>query len=90
MLGLMRRSLSCLNSDILLPLYKTFVRHLVEYGAPVWSGSMKRSQIRAIEKIQIRATEMIEGMSYIDYGERLKFLFYLHYHTKELEERRDE
>ena len=31
-----------------------------------------RSQIRAIEKIQIRATEMIEGISYIDYGERLK------------------
>ena len=74
MLGLIRRSFSCLNADILLPLYKAFVRHLVEYGAPVWSGRLKRSQIRAIEKIQIRATEMIEGMSYIDYGERLKLL----------------
>ena len=30
--------------------------------------------MRAIEKIQVRATEMIEGMSYIDYGERLKLL----------------
>ena len=48
--------------------------NLVEYGAPGWSGRLKRSQIRAIEKIQIRATEMIEGMSYIDYGERLKLL----------------
>ena len=65
MLGLIRRSFSCLNADILLPLYKAFVRHLVEYGAPVWSGRLKRSQIRPIEKIQIRATEMIEGMSYI-------------------------
>ena len=27
-----------------------------------------------IERIQIRATEMIEGMSYIEYGERLKLL----------------
>ena len=27
-----------------------------------------------IEKIQMRATEMIEGMSYIEYGERLKLL----------------
>ena len=40
----------------------------------VWSGRLKRSQIRAIEKIQMRATEMIEGMSYIDYGERLELL----------------
>ena len=62
-------SFGCLNADILLPLYKAFVRYLLEYGAPVWSGRQKRSQIRAIEKIQIRATEVIEGMSYIDYGE---------------------
>ena len=26
------------------------------------------------EEVQMRATEMIEGMSYIDYGERLKLL----------------
>ena len=74
MLGLIRRSFCCLNADILLPLYKAFVRHLLEYGAPVWSGRLKRSQIRAIEKIQMRDTEMIEGMSYIDYGERLELL----------------
>ena len=74
MLGLIRRSFCCLNADILLPLYKAFVRHLLEYGAPVWSGRLKRSQIRAIEKIQMRATEMIEGMSYIDYGQRLELL----------------
>ena len=36
---------------------------------PVLSGRLKRSQIRAIEKIQMLATEMIEGMSYIYYGE---------------------
>ena len=74
MLGLIRRSFSCLNTDIQLPLYNAFVRHLVEYGAPVWSGRLKRSQIRAIEKILMRDTEMIEGMSYIDYCERLKLL----------------
>ena len=32
MLGLIRRSFCCLNADILLPLYKAFVRHLLEYG----------------------------------------------------------
>ena len=74
MLGLIRRSFCCLNADILLQLYKAFVRHLLEYGAPVWSGRLKRSQIRAIEKVQMRTTEMIEGMSHIDYGERLELL----------------
>ena len=38
----------------------------------IWNGRLKWSQIRAIQKIQMRATEMIEGMSYIDYSERLK------------------
>ena len=32
MLGLIRRAFCCLNADILLPLYKAFVCHLLEYG----------------------------------------------------------
>ena len=74
MLGFIRRSFSYLTADVLLSLYKAFVRHLVEYGAPVWSGRLKKSQVRAIKKIPMRATEIIEGMSYIDHGERLKHL----------------
>ena len=35
MVGLIIISFSCLNADILLPLYKVFVRLLEEYGAPV-------------------------------------------------------
>ena len=35
MLGLIRRSFSFLDADILLPLYKAFVRHLIEYIASV-------------------------------------------------------
>ena len=70
MLGLIRRYFSCLNADILLPLYKAFVR----CPSRVWSGRLKRSQIRVIEKIQMWTNEMIEGMSYKDYGEWLKLL----------------
>ena len=51
MLGLIRKYFSCLNDDLLQPLYMAFVLHLVEYGAPVWSGRLKKSQIRALEKI---------------------------------------
>ena len=35
---------------------------------------MKRSQIRAIDKMQMRATEKIDGMSYIEYIGMLKLL----------------
>ena len=35
-IGLIRRNFSCLNTDILLPLYKAFVGHLVEYGTTVY------------------------------------------------------
>ena len=38
MLGLIRRSFCCLNADILLPIYKAFVRHLVEYGVDARRG----------------------------------------------------
>ena len=44
MLGLIRRYFCCLNADILLPLYKAFVCHLLEYGVPVRNGRLKRSQ----------------------------------------------
>ena len=37
MLGLIRRSFCCLNADILLPLYKAFVRSPTR----VWSASME-------------------------------------------------
>ena len=40
------------------------------------------SQIRVIEKIQMWARDLIEGIGYLDYSERLKLtLTSLHYHT---------
>ena len=60
MLWLIIRSFSCQNDDILLPLYKELVRHILEYGAPVLGGHLKSLKIRATENIHMRVTEMIE------------------------------
>ena len=73
-LGIIRRSFTCLTPSILIPLYKAFVRHLIEYGAVVWCARLTRAQTRAIEKIQMRATEMVEGIGHLDYPDRLRAL----------------
>ena len=62
MLGLIQRSFTSLSADIVMPLYKCFVRHHLENNAAVWGGNLSRPQIDAIEKVQMRATAMIEGM----------------------------
>ena len=74
MLGLIRRSFTSLSANIVLPLFKCFVRHHLENNAVVWGGNLSKRQIDAIEKVQIRATAMIEGMHMMDYSERLQRL----------------
>ena len=74
MLGLIRRSFTYLAADIVMPLYKSFVRHHLENCATVWSCNLKMSQVTAIEKVQMRATEMIEGLKHLEYSERLQRL----------------
>ena len=74
MLGMIRRSFSYLSKDVFLPLYKSLVRHHVESGAVLWSGIISRSQIRALEKVQMRALSMVQGMSDMDYEDQLKAL----------------
>ena len=74
MLGMIRRSFSCLSKEVFLPLYKSLVRHHVEYGAVLWSGMVSRTQIRAIEKIQMRAFSMIQGLRDMEYEEQLRTL----------------
>ena len=74
MLGLIQRSFTSLSADIVMPLYKCFVRHHLENNAAVWGGNLSRPQIDAIEKVQMRATAMIEGMKEMEYSSRLEQL----------------
>jgi len=82
-LGMIKRTISYRSVDILLPLYKTLVRPLVEYCTPAWSPHYSKDKIK-IEKIQHRFTRLIPGLKQVDYNTRLARL-----HLWTLEERRN-
>ena len=74
LLGLIRRSFTCLSKEVLIPLHKSLVRHFLEYGGVLWSALATRAQVRAVEKVQMRALEMIHGMEGKAYEEQLSSL----------------
>ncbi len=57
-LGALRRTFSCWTKDILKMLYTLFVRSHLEYANSVWCPYLKQD-IRAIERVQRRATKMV-------------------------------
>ena len=71
LLGLIRRSFTCLSRDIMLPLHKGLVRHHLEYGGVLWNARASRAQLRAVEKVQMRALDMVDGMDGKTYEEQL-------------------
>ena len=70
-LGLICRNFTNHSADIILNLYKTMVRPHLEYCVQSWRPHFKQD-IVLLEKVQKRATKLIEGFKDIEYGERLK------------------
>ena len=73
MVGLIRRSFSYLDGHLFKKLFTTFVRPHLEYAQSVWSPHLQK-YINAIEKVQIRATKLVDGLKHLEYEERLKKL----------------
>ena len=73
LLGLIRRSFDHLDSDMLIKLFVTLVRPMLEYCNSVWGPSFIPDQ-RKIEKVQHRATKMLLPIRDKPYGERLSIL----------------
>ena len=71
-LGQVNRSFSCFTKDIMLKIFKVFVRPHLEYAAPAWSPWL-RKDIDTLEKIQRRATRRISNIKG-SYPERMKQL----------------
>ena len=69
MLVLIRRSFICC-----MALYKAFVCQHLEFGVAVWGDFIKRRQLHAIEKVQMRETEIMESVKDMPYEERLRKL----------------
>ena len=71
--GLIIRSFTFKSKDIMLPIYKSKIRLILEYANVVWMP-YKRKYIDLLESVQRHYTRHITGMNGKNYEERLKSL----------------
>ena len=71
--GLIIRTITHKSKYIMVPLFKSLVRPILEYGNVVWCPK-KRKHIDLIESVQRYYTKCIIGMREMDYKERLQAL----------------
>jgi len=69
-LGLINKSFACLDSDMLVCLYKSMVRSILEYANVIWGPYYLMDQ-RKVEAIQRKATKLITSLCESDYSTRL-------------------
>ena len=70
-LGLIRRNIVYKEKELIIPLYKTIVRPHLEYCLQAWRPYRKKD-IDILERVQRRATKMIQKLRNISYEMRLK------------------
>ena len=73
MVGLIRRTFTCLNVEMCRILYCTLVRPHIEYAIQSWSPYL-RKDIDELEKVQKRMTRLVPELSNLKYEERCKRL----------------
>ena len=71
--GLINISITYKSSDIMLPLYKAFIRPILEYANPVWHPHL-RKDIDLLESVQRLFTKRIIGLQSLEYHRRLELL----------------
>jgi hypothetical protein len=72
-LGMIRRTFSYMDKDMLQQLIKVFIRPHLEYAQQAWSPYLKKD-ISLLESVQRRATKLLSNIAPLPYEERLKFL----------------
>ena len=72
-LGMIKRTFACKDKSIMLKLYKSVVRPSLDYCGPAWRPHL-RKDIDKLERVQKRATRMIEECKGKGYEERLKIV----------------
>ncbi len=68
--GLMLRALHSRQRTVILPVYKSLIRPLLEYATVIWSPFYK-SDIKEIESVQRYITKRIHGLKHLSYTARL-------------------
>jgi hypothetical protein len=69
----MRYNFSYMEPNMFVPLYKSILRPILEYTAPVWSPYYA-ADISLIENVQHRATRLTPSLWHLPYSERLRIL----------------
>ena len=73
MVGMITHYISHKTSYVMVPLFKSLVRPILEYGNVVWAPRFKK-HIDHIEGVQRRFTRRIIGLSDLECNDRLKSL----------------
>ena len=71
--GIIKRSISCLDKTMFHTLYVSLVRPHLEYASQIWNPHLIRD-IQALEKVQRRATKLVPELQHLSYGDRLSAL----------------
>ena len=69
-LGMVKRTFPYLDREGFILLYNTKVRAHLEYCAQVWNR-YRKEDILCLEKVQRRATKMVNELKHLEYDERL-------------------
>jgi ribonuclease P/MRP protein subunit RPP40 len=69
-LGLIRRGFKYIDCESFITLFNTYVRPHLEFCIQAWSPYYKKDII-CLEKVQRRATKLIQGMKQLSYEERM-------------------
>ena len=72
-LGLINKSFECKDPDIVLKLYKSLVRPIVEYANVIWAPHYILDQ-QKVERIQRKATRIIPSFHGSTYNDRMRIL----------------
>jgi len=72
-LGIIKRNFDNLSTDVFLMLYKSMVRSHLEYAGSLWNP-YRKGDIKRLEKVQTRATKLVNSVKHLSYENRLKKL----------------